>query len=127
MVTKYETEYENITFSFTVTEQHLATRFDWQGVRCVTPWHTVYFKVNVHVYDENSNWSSRNSFYIPLADWETKKNIREAVLQLIYQKIEFPEAIDGKASAQVFHKSVKKLNRDIREFYSEENYKGVVD
>lgn len=124
MVTKFETDYENISFSFTVSDQHLANHFSWGGVRMATPWHQKYFRVNIKVYDEKTNWTSRNAFYVPLADWETKDVIRNAVLQIIYEKITFPEAIDGKESAQAFHDSVKKLNDAIREFYSEEKYGG---
>ena len=126
MTTKFETEHENITFSFTTTEQHLNTRFDWGNVRMVTPWHQVYYKVNIKVYDENTNWTSRNAFYVPLADWESKDVIRGAVLQIIYQHVKFPKSIEGKGAAQVFHDSVRELNKQIREFYSEENYDGIV-
>lgn len=124
MVTKFETDYENITFSFTVSEQNFASHFNWGDVRMVTPWHQTYYKVNIKVYDEKTNWTSRNAFYIPLADWETKDVIRNAVLQIIYQKVKFPETIKGKGSAQVFHDSVKELNNAIRDFYSEEKYDG---
>ena len=124
MVTKYETDYENITFSFSVSEQNLDWRFEWGGVRMVTPWHQCYYKVNIKVYDEKTNWTSRNGFYIPLADWETKNVIREAVLRIIYQKIRFPKTINGKDSAQEFHDSVRELNYAIRDFYSEEKYEG---
>ena len=78
------------------------------------------------VYDENTNWTSRNAFYVPLADWESKDFIRGAVLQIIYQHVKFPESIEGKGAAQVFHDSVRELNKQIREFYSEENYDGIV-
>ena len=37
MATKYETEYENITFSFTVSEQNFSSHFDWGDVRMVMP------------------------------------------------------------------------------------------
>ena len=127
LATKFETDYENICFSFTVAEQNFPVRFDWQGTRVVTPWHQCYFKVNIKVYDENTNWVSRNAFYVPLADWESKTVIRDAVLQIIYKHITFPSAINGKGSAKVFHDSVNKLNDEIRDFYSEEKYKGVVD
>ena len=89
-------------------------------------WHQVYYKVNIKVYDENTNWTSRNAFYVPLADWESKDVIRGAVLQIIYQHVKFPKSIEGKGSAQVFHDSVRELNKQIREFYSEENYDGIV-
>ncbi len=128
MVTKFETEYENITFSFTVKEMYFGTRFDWGGIRCVTPWHQTYFKVIISVDDENTKWRSRNHFFVPLADWESKKVIREAVLQIIYGHVIFPEKITGKDdSSKVFHDSVKKLRNEIRDFYSEEKYQGVVD
>lgn len=126
MVTKYETEHENIIFSYTVKDANLNTRFDWGGKKAVTPWHTTYFKVNIKVYDENTNWMARDHFYIPLADWETKKVIREAVLQIIYQHVTFPERIDGQGASKVFHDSVKKLYDDIREHYLEENFEGIV-
>ena len=93
----------------------------------VTPWRNTYYKVNIRVYDENTNWISRNSFYIPLADWETKDVIRNAVLQIIYEKIRFPEKIDGEGSAKVFHESVKQLNKDMRDFYSEAKYDGITN
>ena len=125
MATRHETEYENITFSFTVREQNFASHFEWNGVRMVTPWHQTYFKVIIKVYDEKTNWTSRHSFYIPLADWETKDVIRENVLQVIYQKVRFPETINGKSSAEVFHDSVRELNDAIRDFYSEEKYDGI--
>ena len=127
MTTKFETQNDNITFSFTVTEQNLASHFNWNGVRMVTPWHTTYYKVNIRVYDENTNWVSRNSFCIPLADWETKEVIRNAVLQIIYDKIRFPEMIDGEGSVKVFHDSVRQLNNDIRDFYSESKYDGITN
>lgn len=127
MTTKYETPNDNITFSFTVTEQNMSSHFDWGGVRMVTPWHNVYYKVNIRVYDENTNWISRNSFYIPLADWETKDVIRNAVLQIIYEKVLFPEKIDGEGSVKVFHDSVRQLNNDIRDFYSESKYDGITN
>ena len=63
----------------------------------------------------------------PLADWETKDVIRNAVLQIIYQKIRFPETINGKGSAQVFHDSVKALNDAIRDFYSEAKYDDIIN
>ena len=56
MATRHETEYENITFSFTVREQNFASHFEWNGVRMVTPWHQTYFKVIIKVYDEKTNW-----------------------------------------------------------------------
>ena len=127
MSTRFETEYDNISFSFTTREMNVPKRFDWEGVRCVVPWHCFYFKVSIRVYDGNTNWMARHSFLVPLADWVSKKEIRDAALQIIYSKVTFPERIDGKGSAKEFHDSVNALNNEIRDFYSEAKFKGIAN
>lgn len=127
MSTRFETEYDNITFSFTTREMNLPARFDWEGVRCVVPWHCFYFKVGIRVYDGNTHWIAKDGFFVPLADWVSKKEIREAVLQIIYSKVTFPEKIDGKDSAKEFHDSLRALNNEVRDFYSEEKFQGIAN
>ena len=124
MVSKYIVS-ENIEFSIIVKDARLTTNFNWGDVRMTTPWHQKWYNCVITAYDKESNWKSRIRLFIPCADWISHDEVRDYVYELMKKKgVEFPEKINGdKKTTEKFHESIRKINHEIRDFYSLANYK----
>lgn len=135
---RFETEYENITFNFTVIEYPPRTMndskgeyFNWgekeNGEERVLrlPFHNQWYKVRVTFYDEESQRKAYSSFYLPIADWISAKERREYVMQIVYREIVVPEHILGDGeSCYAFWESVKKVCEKVYETLDYNTYEG---
>ena len=135
---RFETEYENITFNFTVIEYPPRTMYDSKGEyfnwgekengeerMLRLPFHNQWYKVRVTFYDEESQRKAYSSFYLPIADWISAKERREYVMQIVCREIVVPEHILGDGeSCNAFWESVAKVREKVYEALDYNTYEG---
>lgn len=117
MATRFETEYDNVEFSFVVKRQNFVCTFEWGDKTAKLPWHQDLFKVSIRVYDTKlQNKGIRSNFYFPCADWITPKEVRDCAMQMIYNYVEFPKTIGSEKENKKFGKSAFAITKKTRDF-----------
>lgn len=134
---RFETEYENITFNFTVMEYPPRTMYDQKGEyfnwgekgngeeRVLRlPFHNQWYKVKLTFYDEESQRKASSLFYLPIADWISAKERREYVIQIVWREVVAPERIQDEESCKAFWDSVKKIREKVYSSLDYNTYEG---
>jgi len=106
---QFDTQYDNIVFSFTATNCNLTQVFHWGDEWAMLPFHHDLFKVNIKVTDTNTNWYYRNSFYVTAPDWVSRREQREYICQVIMTQVKFCEHIDGDGETKEMRNSIKEI------------------
>ncbi len=135
---RFETDYENISFNFTVMEYTPRTESDRKGYyfkwgtdeegkdRVLRlPFHNLWYKVKLTFYDDDSNMKASSLFYLPIADWISAKERRDYVMQIVCREVEPPEHILGDGEAcKVFWDSVDKIRKKVYSALDYNSYEG---
>jgi hypothetical protein len=123
---QYDTKYDNIVFSFTVSNCNCEEVFHWGDDWAMLPFHHDLFKVNIKVTDTNTNWYHHNRFYVSAPDWVSRREQREYIYQVIMTQVKFCDHIDGDGKTQEMSDSIHEISRKIGEYmvdWYKQNYK----
>ena len=110
---QFETTFENMVFSFTVTNCNVAQVFHWGDEWAMLPFHHDLFKVNIKVVDTDTTWFYHDSFYATAPDWVSRKEQREYIYQVIMSHVKFCNRINAESHDSDDFKQMKKSVRDI--------------
>ena len=121
MVTKFDTNNENIKFSFNLNREGYNS-FRMNGETIDAPWPNKWYFVNLKIEDTNTRYTYKIQFYLPLAYWIPQWERRDAVLNIIYNNVTFPTQIKKIEDVEIFRESIKEIRNKSLDWANNPNY-----
>lgn len=121
MVTKFDTNLENINFSFNMNREGYNS-FRYNGCSIDAPWPNKWYFVNMKIEDSNTRYTYKIQFYVPLPYWVQQYERRNVVLDIIYKYITFPTKITKIEDVKLFRESVNEIRNKSLEWAKNPQY-----